>query len=112
MLRPRSYFKSSTLRCNSHTHRGMKSIGGNVVSYTAYKNMEIADPLQGQWLSELPQHGGTKEITMDTGLESTGPELTQGHQILILQQSLHSLQVLCGLTADGQARRQRLWCSS
>lgn len=42
---------------------------------------KLLEPLQDQRLSELWQHGGTKDITVDTGLEGTGPELNQGHQV-------------------------------
>lgn len=46
------------------------------------KDMEIArTPLEDQRLSERWQHGGTKDITTDTSLEGTGPELNQGHQV-------------------------------
>lgn len=45
------------------------------------KTWKLLEPLQDQWLSEPWQHGGTKDITMDTGLEGTGPELNQGHQV-------------------------------
>lgn len=84
-------------------------IGGNEA---AYKDMEIArSPSAGSvafWALVTRWYKGYHYGDRFWGYRARAEPRAPG--LITQQQSLLSLQVLWGLAADGQARRQRLWC--